>query len=70
MIGSSAATALGRARAAAGALLNNPVLECIKVHNARSVLVNITASNSRSLNRHEDVMTNIRLFVDPAITAC
>ena len=62
MMGSADAQGDDRARLAAEAAVNSPLLESIDLKGARGVLVNITASDSLNLDEYYEVMNTIQGF--------
>ncbi len=62
MMGSALATGEARARQAAEAAVNSPLLENVDLKGARGVLVNITANDSLTLDEYYEVMNTIQGF--------
>jgi cell division protein FtsZ len=62
MMGSAQASGEDRARTAAQAAINSPLLESVDLKGARGVLVNITADNSLTLEEYYEVMNTIQEF--------
>jgi len=62
MMGSALANGEDRARVAAQAAVNSPLLESVDLKGARGVLVNITADDSLTLEEYYEVMNTIQEF--------
>ena len=62
MMGSAQATGESRAKEAAEAAVNSPLLESVDLKGARGVLVNITADDSLTLDEYYEVMNTIKDF--------
>ncbi len=62
MMGSAQASGEDRARTAAQAAVNSPLLESVDLKGARGVLVNITADDSLTLEEYHEVMNTIQEF--------
>ena len=62
MMGSAQASGEDRARTAAQAAVNSPLLESVDLKGARGVLVNITADDSLTLEEYHEVMSTIQEF--------
>ncbi|MBM4190184.1 MAG: cell division protein FtsZ [Betaproteobacteria bacterium] len=62
MMGSAVASGEDRARVAAQAAVNSPLLESVDLKGARGVLVNITANDSLTLEEYYEVMNTIQEF--------
>ena len=62
MMGSAQASGEDRARIAAQAAVNSPLLESVDLKGARGVLVNITADDSLTLEEYHEVMRTIQEF--------
>jgi cell division protein FtsZ len=62
MMGSALASGEDRARVAAQAAVNSPLLESVDLKGARGVLVNITANDSLTLEEYYEVMNTIQGF--------
>ncbi len=62
MMGSAQASGEDRARTAAQAAVNSPLLESVDLKGARGVLVNITANDSLTLEEYHEVMRTIQEF--------
>ncbi len=62
MMGSAQASGEDRARVAAQAAVNSPLLESVDLQGARGVLVNITADDSLTLEEYYEVMRTIQEF--------
>lgn len=62
MMGSAVASGEDRARVAAQAAVNSPLLESVDLMGARGVLVNITADDSLTLEEYYEVMNTIQEF--------
>lgn len=62
MMGSAVASGEDRARVAAQAAVNSPLLESVDLMGARGVLVNITADDSLTLEEYYQVMNTIQEF--------
>ena len=63
MMGSAQASGEDRARTAAQAAVNSPLLESVDLKGARGVLVNITADDSLTLEEYHEVMRTIQEFI-------
>ncbi len=63
MMGSAQASGEDRARTAAQAAVNSPLLESVDLKGARGVLVNITANDSLTLEEYHEVMSTIQEFI-------
>jgi cell division protein FtsZ len=68
MIGVGSASGENRAREAAEAAINSPLLEDIDLAGARGVLVNITAGLSLSIGEYDEVGNTVRDFADDEAT--
>jgi cell division protein FtsZ len=68
MMGTGAATGENRAREAAEAAINSPLLEDIDLAGARGILVNITAGLSLSIGEFDEVGNTVRDFADDEAT--
>ncbi len=68
MMGSGAASGENRAREAAEAAINSPLLEDIDLAGARGILVNITAGLSLSIGEFDEVGNTVREFADDDAT--
>ena len=69
MVGSGKAEGEDRAREAAEAAINSPLLEDINLAGARGILVNITAGENMTIAEFEEVGTIVRGFAaDDAVT--
>ena len=64
MMGTGAATGEHRARQAAEAAINSPLLEDIDLAGAKGILVNITAGMSLSIGEFDEVGNTVRDFAD------
>jgi len=68
MMGTGAATGEQRAREAAEAAINSPLLEDIDLAGAKGILVNITAGMSLSIGEFDEVGNTVRDFADEDAT--
>jgi cell division protein FtsZ len=68
MMGTGAATGENRAREAAEAAINSPLLEDIDLAGAKGILVNITAGMSLSIGEFDEVGNTVRDFADDDAT--
>ncbi len=68
MMGTGAASGENRAREAAEAAINSPLLEDIDLAGARGILVNITAGLSLSIGEFDEVGNTVRDFADDEAT--
>ncbi len=68
MMGTGAASGENRAREAAEAAINSPLLEDINLAGARGILVNITAGLSLSIGEFDEVGNTVRDFADDDAT--
>jgi cell division protein FtsZ len=68
MMGTGAASGENRAREAAEAAINSPLLEDIDLAGARGILVNITAGLSLSIGEFDEVGNTVRDFADDDAT--
>jgi len=68
MMGTGAASGENRAREAAEAAINSPLLEDINLAGARGILVNITAGLSLSIGEFDEVGNTVRDFADDEAT--
>ncbi len=68
MMGTGAASGDNRAREAAEAAINSPLLEDIDLAGARGILVNITAGLSLSIGEFDEVGNTVRDFADDEAT--
>jgi cell division protein FtsZ len=68
MMGTGAASGEDRAREAAEAAINSPLLEDIDLAGARGILVNITAGLSLSIGEFDEVGNTVRDFADDEAT--
>jgi cell division protein FtsZ len=68
MMGTGAARGENRAREAAEAAINSPLLEDIDLAGARGILVNITAGLSLSIGEFDEVGNTVRDFADDDAT--
>jgi cell division protein FtsZ len=68
MMGTGSATGENRAREAAEAAINSPLLEDIDLAGARGILVNITAGLSLSIGEFDEVGNTVRDFADDEAT--
>jgi cell division protein FtsZ len=68
MMGTGAATGEERAREAAEAAINSPLLEDIDLSGARGILVNITAGGSLTIGEFTEVGDTVRDFADDDAT--
>ncbi len=68
MMGTGAACGDNRAREAAEAAINSPLLEDIDLAGARGILVNITAGMSLSIGEFDEVGNTVRDFADDDAT--
>jgi cell division protein FtsZ len=68
MMGTGAATGDNRARDAAEAAINSPLLEDIDLAGARGILVNITAGHSLTIGEFTEVGDTVRDFADDDAT--
>jgi cell division protein FtsZ len=68
MMGTGAATGENRAREAAEAAINSPLLDDIDLAGARGILVNITAGMSLSIGEFDEVGNTVRDFADDDAT--
>jgi cell division protein FtsZ len=69
MVGTGKAEGEGRAREAAEAAINSPLLEDVNLKGARGILVNITAGEDMTIAEFEEVGTIVRGFAaDDAVT--
>lgn len=64
MMGTGAASGENRARQAAEAAINSPLLEDIDLAGAKGILVNITAGMSLSIGEFDEVGNTVRDFAD------
>lgn len=62
MMGSGAGTGEERAREAAEAAINSPLLEDVHLSGARGILVNVSAGMNMAIGEFEEVGTTIRQF--------
>ena len=68
MMGTGAASGENRAREAAEAAINSPLLEDIDLAGARGILVNISAGLSLSIGEFDEVGNTVRDFADDEAT--
>jgi cell division protein FtsZ len=68
MMGTGSATGENRAREAAEAAINSPLLEDIDLAGAKGILVNITAGMSLSIGEFDEVGNTVRDFADDDAT--
>jgi cell division protein FtsZ len=68
MMGTGAASGENRAREAAEAAINSPLLEDIDLAGAKGILVNITAGMSMSIGEFDEVGNTVRDFADDEAT--
>lgn len=68
MMGTGAASGEDRARTAAEAAINSPLLEDIDLAGAKGILVNITAGMSLSIGEFDEVGNTVRDFADDDAT--
>lgn len=68
MMGTGAATGENRARQAAEAAINSPLLEDIDLAGAKGILVNITAGMSLTIGEFDEVGNTVRDFADDDAT--
>jgi len=68
MMGTGAASGENRAREAAEAAINSPLLEDIDLAGAKGILVNITAGMSLSIGEFDEVGNTVRDFADDEAT--
>ncbi|MCF7983276.1 MAG: cell division protein FtsZ [Thiohalocapsa sp.] len=68
MMGTGAASGENRAREAAEAAINSPLLEDIDLAGAKGILVNITAGLSLSIGEFDEVGNTVRDFADDEAT--
>ncbi|MGB5831265.1 MAG: cell division protein FtsZ [Thiohalocapsa sp.] len=68
MMGTGAATGESRAREAAEAAINSPLLEDIDLAGAKGILVNITAGLSLTIGEFDEVGNTVRDFADEEAT--
>ncbi|MBB1126157.1 cell division protein FtsZ [Thiospirillum jenense] len=68
MMGTGSATGTNRARDAAEAAINSPLLEDIDLAGARGILVNITAGGSLTIGEFTEVGDTVRDFADEEAT--
>ena len=68
MMGTGSATGEQRAREAAEAAINSPLLEDIDLAGAKGILVNITAGMSLSIGEFDEVGNTVRDFADDDAT--
>jgi cell division protein FtsZ len=68
MMGTGAASGENRARTAAEAAINSPLLEDIDLAGAKGILVNITAGMSLSIGEFDEVGNTVRDFADDDAT--
>ena len=68
MMGTGSATGDNRAREAAEAAINSPLLEDIDLAGAKGILVNITAGMSLSIGEFDEVGNTVRDFADDDAT--
>jgi len=68
MMGTGAATGENRAREAAEAAINSPLLEDIDLAGAKGILVNITAGLSLTIGEFDEVGNTVRDFADEEAT--
>jgi cell division protein FtsZ len=68
MMGTGSATGESRAREAAEAAINSPLLEDIDLAGAKGILVNITAGLSLSIGEFDEVGNTVRDFADEDAT--
>jgi len=68
MMGTGAASGETRARDAAEAAINSPLLEDIDLAGAKGILVNITAGMSMSIGEFDEVGNTVRDFADDEAT--
>jgi cell division protein FtsZ len=68
MMGTGSATGEQRAREAAEAAINSPLLEDIDLAGAKGILVNITAGMSLSIGEFDEVGNTVRDFADEDAT--
>ena len=68
MMGTGAASGDQRAREAAEAAINSPLLEDIDLAGAKGILVNITAGMSLSIGEFDEVGNTVRDFADEDAT--
>jgi cell division protein FtsZ len=68
MMGTGAATGENRAREAAEAAINSPLLEDIDLAGAKGILVNITAGLTLSIGEFDEVGNTVRDFADEDAT--
>jgi Cell division GTPase len=68
MMGSCAASGENRAREAAEAAINSPLMEDIDLACARGILVNITVGMSLSIGEFDEVGNTVREFADDDAT--
>jgi len=68
MMGTGAATGENRAREAAEAAINSPLLEDIDLAGAKGILVNITAGMSLTIGEFDEVGNTVRDFADDDAT--
>jgi cell division protein FtsZ len=68
MMGTGAATGENRAREAAEAAINSPLLEDIDLAGAKGILVNITAGLSLTIGEFDEVGNTVRVFADEEAT--
>jgi len=68
MMGSGAASGVGRAREAAEAAISSPLLEDINLAGANGVLVNVTAGMDLSIGEFQEVGETVRQFASDEAT--
>lgn len=68
MMGTGASSGENRAREAAEAAINSPLLEDIDLAGAKGILVNITAGLSLSIGEFDEVGNTVRDFADEEAT--